>query len=58
MRERPSASAGKEPWSLPAIGMASVVMAFLEPDPHAEWDDGRLSETHRVLDAWAAPGGP
>jgi AcrR family transcriptional regulator len=51
----PSGAAGKEPWSLPAIGMASIAMAFLEPDPTAEWDDQRLAEIHRALDAWVAP---
>lgn len=51
----PFDAAGKEPWSLPAIGMASIAMAFLEPDPTAEWDDRRLAEIHRALDAWVAP---
>ncbi len=51
----PSGAAGKEPWSLPAIGMASIAMAFLELDPTAEWDDQRLAEIHRTLDAWAPP---
>jgi hypothetical protein len=51
----PFGAAGKDPWSLPAIGMASIAMAFLEPDPTAEWDDQRLAEIHRTLDAWAAP---
>jgi len=51
----PSGAAGKDPWSLPAIGMASIAMAFLEPDPTAEWDDQRLAEIHRALDAWVAP---
>lgn len=51
----PFGAAGKDPWSLPAIGMASIAMAFLEPDPTAECDDQRLAEIHRALDAWAAP---
>ena len=45
--------AGKDPWSLPAIGMASIALAFLEPDPAAEWTDQRLAGILRVLDTWA-----
>jgi AcrR family transcriptional regulator len=51
----PFGSAGKDQWSLAAIGIASIAMAFLEPDPTARWGDQRLAEIHRVLDAWAAP---
>lgn len=51
----PLGAAGKDPWSLPATGMASIAMAFLEPDPAAEWTDQRLAEIHRVLDGWASP---
>ncbi|MEP6563191.1 MAG: TetR/AcrR family transcriptional regulator, partial [Nakamurella sp.] len=50
---RPTGAAGVEPWSLPAIGMAGIAMALLEPDPTAEWDDQRLAEIHRTLDHWA-----
>jgi AcrR family transcriptional regulator len=46
---------GKDPWSLPATGMASIAMAFLEPDPTAEWNEQRLAEIHRTLDAWVTP---
>jgi AcrR family transcriptional regulator len=52
----PFGAAGKDPWSQPAIGMASIAMAFLEPDPDTEWDDHRLAEIHHVLDAWLTPG--
>lgn len=51
----PFGAAGKEPWSLPAIAMASIAVAFLEPDPAAEWDDRRLADIHRTLDAWTMP---
>jgi hypothetical protein len=27
-------------------------MAFLEPDPATTWDDDRLAEIHRALQAW------
>ena len=52
---RPFGAAGEEPWSLPAIAMASIAMALLEPDPTATWDDRRLAEIHRALNAWVTP---
>jgi AcrR family transcriptional regulator len=48
----PFGAAGKQDWSLAAIGIASLAMAFLEPDPATRWDDNRLAEIHRVLAAW------
>ena len=51
----PSGAAGEEQWSVPAIGMASIALAFLEPDPTAEWDERRLAEIHRTLDVLATP---
>lgn len=58
-RDRTAASpfdaACAQPWSLPAIGMASIAMTFLEPDPVAEWNDERLAAIHRTLDAWETP---
>jgi len=51
----PFGSAGKDQWSLAAIGIASIATAFIEPDPTTEWDDQRLAEIHRALDAWEAP---
>jgi AcrR family transcriptional regulator len=51
----PFGAAGKDSWSLAATGMASIAMAFLEPDPDAEWNDQRLAEIHRTLDAWITP---
>ncbi|MGX6607361.1 TetR/AcrR family transcriptional regulator [Micromonosporaceae bacterium Da 78-11] len=56
MLASPFGTAEKDNWSLPAIGMASIAMSFLEPDPSAEWDAQRLSEIHRTLDAWLTPG--
>jgi len=50
----PFGAAGKDQWSLPAIGIASIATAFLEPDPTTRWDDQRLAEIHRALDAWEA----
>jgi AcrR family transcriptional regulator len=50
----PFGAAGKQEWSLAAIGIASLARAFLEPDPTVQWDNQRLAELHRVLDTWAA----
>jgi AcrR family transcriptional regulator len=52
---RPFGAADDQPWSLPAIAAASIAMAFLEPDPEAEWDDERVAAIHRALDEWTAP---
>jgi AcrR family transcriptional regulator len=49
----PFGAAGKEAWSLPAISLASIATAFLEPDPASEWTEGRKAEIHRALDAFA-----
>ncbi|GAA2638733.1 TetR/AcrR family transcriptional regulator [Paractinoplanes durhamensis] len=57
MVAKPPGAAGADQWSLPAIGMASIAMAFLEPDPSAAWNEHRLAEIHRTLDTWAN-GGP
>jgi AcrR family transcriptional regulator len=51
----PFGAAGENQWSLPAIGIASIATAFLEPDPTARWDDDRLADIHRVLDTWETP---
>lgn len=48
----PFGAADIQDWSLAAIGGASLAMAFLEPDPAATWDDDRLAEIHRALEAW------
>jgi AcrR family transcriptional regulator len=50
----PPGAAGKEQWSLPAISIASIATAFLEPDPATEWNSRRLAEIHKILDAWVS----
>jgi AcrR family transcriptional regulator len=47
----------EQPWSLPAIAMTSIALAFLEPDLTNEWDEQRLTEIHRALAAWTTPAG-
>lgn len=51
----PFGAAGKDQWSLAAIGIASIATAFLEPDPTTRWGEQRLAEIHRVLDRWEIP---
>jgi AcrR family transcriptional regulator len=52
---KPFGATGADEWSLAAVAIASIAMAFLEPDPATEWNDQRLAEIHRALDTWAAP---
>ncbi len=39
----PFGAHGAEDWSLPAMGLTSIAMAFLEPDPAVEWDSERIA---------------
>ncbi|MBO3752700.1 TetR/AcrR family transcriptional regulator [Streptosporangiaceae bacterium NEAU-GS5] len=56
----PFGAAGEDAWSLPAIGLAAIATAFLEPDPavdvDVEWDEQRLADIGRALDTWRASG--
>ena len=36
-------------WSLPALGLASVASAFLEPDPEVAWNAERIASVRRAL---------
>lgn len=38
-------------WSLPAIGLASNLWAFLEPDPQIEWTGERIAWIRAVLES-------
>jgi hypothetical protein len=51
---------GAEPprdWSLPALGLGAIAAAFLEPDPQAHWDEGRVASTRQALSS-LTPGQP
>ena len=37
-------------WSDPALGMAALAMAFLEPDPDVTWDDQCTDELRQALE--------
>jgi AcrR family transcriptional regulator len=51
----PFGAAGKDEWSLAAIGIASIASAFLEPDPDIEWDEERLTAVRQALPSWIVP---
>lgn len=36
-------------WSLPALGIASIATAFLEPDPTVTWDTTRVAAVQEVI---------
>jgi len=51
----PLGAAGKDEWSLAAIGIASVATAYLEPDLAITWDEQRLTSVRQALSSWAPP---
>jgi AcrR family transcriptional regulator len=54
-KARPFGAAGTEEWSLAALGLASVALAFLEVDPAIEWDDERQARVRQALSSWLPP---
>ena len=48
-RARPFGAADEADWSLPALGLAGLATAFLEPDPGVQWDAGRVASVTRAL---------
>ena len=38
-------------WSLPALGLAAIATAFLEPDPEFTWDAARAAALRDALTA-------
>lgn len=52
---RPFGADAEREWSLPALGLGGIAAAFLEPDPEAGWDDGRLARILEVLRTWTPP---
>lgn len=53
----PFGAAEPAEWSLPALGLAGLAWACLEPDPELGWDAERIAAARRSLADWAAPGG-
>ena len=54
---RPLAATATADWSLPALGLASVAWAFIEPDPDVQWDQNRIATVGQALAALALPAG-
>ena len=42
-------------WSLDAIGLTSIALAFLEPDPATEWDVARIAAVREALSSLSLP---
>ncbi len=52
---RPLAATATADWSLPALGLASVAQAFIEPDPGVEWDQDRIARVRQALTTLEVP---
>jgi hypothetical protein len=48
----PFRSTERAEWSLPAMALASIVSALLEPDPEIEWDADRATALREVVGAF------
>ncbi len=48
-RAIPSGAGKPQEWSLASLGVASIALAFLEPDPAIEWDGERLARAYEAL---------
>jgi hypothetical protein len=42
-------------WALPALGLADLASAFLEPDPTVEWGTGRIAAVRQSLATLSVP---
>ncbi len=45
----PFGAAAEAEWSLPALGLASIASAFIEPDPDIRWDADRVAAVRKTL---------
>jgi len=52
---QPLAAAVTTDWSLPALGLAGLASAFIEPDPDVEWGENRVATVKQALAALALP---
>jgi AcrR family transcriptional regulator len=52
---RPLGATSTDEWSLPGLALASMALAFLEPDPAVEWDAERIASVRRALAGLALP---
>ena len=51
----PFGAAARQEWSLPALGLAAIASAFLEPDPAVGWDTDRIARVRQALSCLALP---
>jgi AcrR family transcriptional regulator len=55
IRARPFGAANVADWSLTALGLASIAMTFIEPDPTVVWDEARLATVRQAFETLDAP---
>ncbi len=55
IRARPFGAANMADWSLTALGLASIAMTFIEPDPAVVWDEARLATVRQAFESLDAP---
>jgi AcrR family transcriptional regulator len=48
-RATPFGATAEAEWSLPALGLASVASAFIEPDPDVQWNADRVASVRQTL---------
>ncbi len=57
LRTGPFPGASTVDWSLPALGLAGIASAFIEPDPGVSWDAERVAAVRQALVALTQPPG-
>jgi AcrR family transcriptional regulator len=55
---QPFGATSSEEWSLPALGLASIATAFLEPDPASTWTPQRIAALTEALNSLTLPTPP
>jgi AcrR family transcriptional regulator len=55
IQARPFGADAGGQWSLPALGLAGLASAFLEPDPAVAWDAGRIAAVRQALATLTVP---
>jgi len=55
LRTGPFPRSGTVDWSLPAVGLAGIASAFIEPDPAVSWDAERVAAVRQALVALTQP---
>jgi hypothetical protein len=51
----PFGADGVREWALPALGLAALASAFVEPDPEAHWDERRAASAREALGSLTLP---